>query len=102
MLPGGELLTLRAAGISSQTCRSASMALSCKALMLVVMRDGKAIETGTVGREGIVGAMSGIAPCSGHGHGGGHGWGHRGGRGHHYGWGRGRGHHYGWRHRHWW
>jgi hypothetical protein len=39
----------------------------------------------------------------GHGHGGGHGWGHRGGRGHHYGWGRGRGHHYGWRHhRHWW
>jgi hypothetical protein len=39
----------------------------------------------------------------GHGHGGGHGWGHRGGRGHHYGWGRGRGHHYGWRHhRHHW
>lgn len=38
----------------------------------------------------------------GHGHGGGHGWGHRGGRGHHYGWGRGRGHHYGWRHHHRW
>jgi hypothetical protein len=38
----------------------------------------------------------------GHGHGGGHGWGHRGGRGHHYGWGRGRGHHYGWRHHHHW
>jgi hypothetical protein len=41
----------------------------------------------------------------GHGHGRGHGWGHRGGRGHHYGWGRGhRGHHYGWsrgRHRGW-
>ena len=38
----------------------------------------------------------------GHGHGGGHGWGHHGGRGHHYGWGRGRGHHYGWRHHHHW
>lgn len=38
----------------------------------------------------------------GHGHGGGHGWGHHGGRGHHYGWGRGRGHHYGWRHHHRW
>src|SRR5258706_15998089 len=33
----------------------------------------------------------------GHGHGGGHGWGHRGGRGHQFGWGRGRGHHNGWR-----
>jgi CRP-like cAMP-binding protein len=31
--------------------------------LLVVMRDGKAIETGTVGREGIVGALSGIFPC---------------------------------------
>jgi CRP-like cAMP-binding protein len=30
--------------------------------MLVVMRDGKAVETGTVGREGVVGAMSGIGP----------------------------------------
>jgi hypothetical protein len=28
--------------------------------MLVVMRDGKAIETATVGREGVVGAMSGL------------------------------------------
>jgi len=28
------------------------------------MRDGKTIETGTVGREGVVGAMSGIAPCA--------------------------------------
>jgi CRP-like cAMP-binding protein len=32
--------------------------------LLVVMRDGKTIETGTVGREGGVGAMSGIAPCA--------------------------------------
>src|SRR3981081_4428629 len=32
--------------------------------LLVVMRDGKTIETGTVGREGVVGAMSGIAPCA--------------------------------------
>jgi CRP-like cAMP-binding protein len=31
--------------------------------LLVVMHDGKAIETGTVGREGVVGAMSGIGPC---------------------------------------
>jgi CRP-like cAMP-binding protein len=31
--------------------------------LLVVMRDGKAIETGTVGCEGVVGAMSGIGPC---------------------------------------
>jgi CRP-like cAMP-binding protein len=31
--------------------------------LLVVMRDGKAIDTGTVGREGAVGAMSGIGPC---------------------------------------
>jgi CRP-like cAMP-binding protein len=30
--------------------------------LLVVMRDGKAVETGTVGREGVVGAMSGIGP----------------------------------------
>lgn len=30
--------------------------------MLVVMRDGKAVETGSVGREGVVGAMSGIGP----------------------------------------
>jgi hypothetical protein len=28
--------------------------------MVVVMRDGKAIETATVGREGVVGAMSGL------------------------------------------
>jgi CRP-like cAMP-binding protein len=28
--------------------------------LVVVMRDGKAIETATVGREGVVGAMSGI------------------------------------------
>ena len=27
------------------------------------MRDGKTIETGTVGREGVVGAVSGIASC---------------------------------------
>ncbi|MBB4261448.1 hypothetical protein GGD64_005498 [Bradyrhizobium sp. CIR3A] len=47
-------------------------------------------------------ASTAIEVKGGHGHGGGHGWGHRGGRGHHYGWGRGRGHHYGWsRHRHW-
>jgi CRP-like cAMP-binding protein len=32
--------------------------------LLVVMRDGKTIETGAVGREGVVGAMSGIAPCA--------------------------------------
>jgi CRP-like cAMP-binding protein len=31
--------------------------------LLVLMRDGKAIETGTVAREGVVGAMSGIGPC---------------------------------------
>ena len=31
--------------------------------LLVVMRDGKAIETGTVGREGVVGAICGIGPC---------------------------------------
>jgi hypothetical protein len=30
--------------------------------LLVVMRDGKAIETGTVGCEGVVGPMSGIGP----------------------------------------
>jgi CRP-like cAMP-binding protein len=38
--------------------------LSGAVSLLVVMRDGKAIETGTVGREGVVGAMSGIAPCT--------------------------------------
>jgi CRP-like cAMP-binding protein len=37
--------------------------LSGAVSLLVIMRDGKAIETGTVGREGVVGAMSGIAPC---------------------------------------
>ena len=38
--------------------------LSGAVSLLVVMRDGKAaIETGTVGREGVIGAMSGIAPC---------------------------------------
>jgi CRP-like cAMP-binding protein len=30
--------------------------------LLVVMRDGKAVETGTVGREGVVGALSGTGP----------------------------------------
>jgi len=37
--------------------------LSGAVSLLVVMRNGKAIETGTVGREGVVGAMSGIGPC---------------------------------------
>jgi CRP-like cAMP-binding protein len=37
--------------------------LSGAVSLLVVMRDGKTIETGTVGREGILGAMSGIGPC---------------------------------------
>jgi CRP-like cAMP-binding protein len=37
--------------------------LSGAVALLVVMRDGKAIETGTLGREGVVGAMSGIGPC---------------------------------------
>src|SRR3984893_7012815 len=37
--------------------------LSGAVSLLVVMRDGKTIETGTVGREGAVGAMSGIFPC---------------------------------------
>jgi CRP-like cAMP-binding protein len=37
--------------------------LSGAVSLLAVMRDGKAIETGTVGREGVFGAMSGIAPC---------------------------------------
>jgi CRP-like cAMP-binding protein len=37
--------------------------LSGAVTLLVVMRDGKAIETGTVGREGVVGAMSGIGSC---------------------------------------
>jgi CRP-like cAMP-binding protein len=36
--------------------------LSGAVSLLVVMRDGRAIETGTVGREGVVGAMSGIGP----------------------------------------
>jgi CRP-like cAMP-binding protein len=36
--------------------------LSGAVSLLVVMRDGKAIETGIVGREGVVGAMSGIGP----------------------------------------
>jgi CRP-like cAMP-binding protein len=31
--------------------------------LLVVMGDGKTIETGTVGREGVVSAVSGIASC---------------------------------------
>ena len=35
--------------------------LSGMVSMVVVMRDGKAIETATVGREGVVGAMSGMA-----------------------------------------
>ena len=37
--------------------------LSGAVSLLVVMRDGKTIETGTVGREGVVGAMSGIGSC---------------------------------------
>jgi CRP-like cAMP-binding protein len=36
--------------------------LSGAVSLLVIMRDGKTIETGTVGREGAVGAMSGIFP----------------------------------------
>ena len=30
--------------------------------LLAVLRDGKAIETATVGREGVVGAMAGLGP----------------------------------------
>jgi CRP-like cAMP-binding protein len=37
--------------------------LSGAVSLLVVMRDGKTIETDSVGREGVVGATSGIAPC---------------------------------------
>jgi CRP-like cAMP-binding protein len=37
--------------------------LSGAVSLLIVSRDGKAIETGTVGREGVVSAMSGIEPC---------------------------------------
>ncbi len=37
--------------------------LSGMVSLVVIMRDGKAVETGTVGREGVVGAMSGIGPC---------------------------------------
>jgi CRP-like cAMP-binding protein len=37
--------------------------LSGAVSLLVVMRNGKAIETGTVGREGVVGAMSGFGSC---------------------------------------
>jgi CRP-like cAMP-binding protein len=37
--------------------------LSGAVSLLVVMRDGKIIETGTVGCEGVLGATSGIAPC---------------------------------------
>jgi CRP-like cAMP-binding protein len=37
--------------------------LSGAVSLLAAMRDGKVIETGTVGREGVVGAMSGIGPC---------------------------------------
>jgi CRP-like cAMP-binding protein len=36
--------------------------LSGAVSLLVLMRDGKAIETGTVAREGVVGAMSGNGP----------------------------------------
>jgi CRP-like cAMP-binding protein len=36
--------------------------LSGSVSLLIVMRDGKTIETGTVGREGAVGAISGIGP----------------------------------------
>ncbi len=31
--------------------------------MLAVLQDGKAIETATVGREGVVGAMAGLGLC---------------------------------------
>lgn len=37
--------------------------LSGAVSLLVVMRDGKTIETGTVGCEGVIGAVSGIASC---------------------------------------
>jgi len=37
--------------------------LSGAVSLLVVVRNGKTIETGTVGREGAVGALSGIFPC---------------------------------------
>ncbi|WP_064737343.1 hypothetical protein [Bradyrhizobium sp. Ai1a-2] len=71
---------------------------------------GAALLVSMLGLTASASARLGIAPMAttddaliqvrgGHGHGRGHGWGHRGGRGHHYGWYRGRGHHYGWRHR---
>jgi hypothetical protein len=48
---------------------SATMSLTsisryqARSRLLVVMRDGKSIETGTVGCEGVIGAVSGIASC---------------------------------------
>jgi CRP-like cAMP-binding protein len=36
--------------------------LSGMVSLVIIMRDGKAVETATVGREGVVGAMSGIVP----------------------------------------
>ena len=38
--------------------------LSGAVSLLVLMRDGKAVETGTVGCEGILGAISEISPCT--------------------------------------
>jgi CRP-like cAMP-binding protein len=38
--------------------------LSGAVSLLVLMRDGKAVETGTVGCEGVLGAISGISPCT--------------------------------------
>ena len=72
------------------------------ALALVPALSASAMPVATPGALG--GSESTLIQVrGGHGHGGGHGWGHRGGHGHHYGWGRSRGHHYGWRHhRHHW
>jgi len=81
--------------------RLLSIGLVACAFALTPTLSASAMPVATTDALGLSDAL--IQVKGGHGHGGGHGWGHRGGRGHHYGWGRGRGHYYGWRHhRHHW
>ena len=70
------------------------IAFAACALALAPTLSASALPIATTNTIG--GSDGAVIQVRGHGHGGGHGWSHRGGRGHHYGWSRGRGHHYGW------
>ena len=63
LLPHLAILQIEQATVICEACTEFDhvyFPLSGMISLVIVMRDGKAIETATVGREGVVGAMSGL------------------------------------------